>query len=135
MKHSKTWLIEIKTVSEANNKEHWSKSRKRHKMQGTIVFYSMLTNAKDIKPPVHIKLSRCEPRLLDDDNLPMSMKWITDAIASFFYPGLAAGRADSQKGIKFEYDQIKTLEAEDKGVLITLQWDDPSPIKIDMTFR
>ena len=123
MKHSKTWLIQVKTISEANCSQHWSVKRKRHKMQQSVTYYSMMQHAAGIKPPVHIKLSRCENRLLDDDNLPSSMKFLTDQIASYFFPGLAAGRADGQKGISFKYDQVKTFSKEDKGVLITIDWE------------
>jgi hypothetical protein len=99
-------------------------------MQQSITYYSMMQNAAGIKPPVHIKLSRCEAKLLDDDNLPMSMKWITDQIADYFYPNLAKGQADSQKGISFEYKQVKILSKEDKGVLITINWEDSPILKV-----
>ena len=130
MKNSKTWLIQVKTISEANCSQHWSVKRKRHKMQQNVTYYSMMQNAPelmqwaaDCRPHLHIKLSRCEPKLLDGDNLPSSMKWITDQIADYFFPNLAKGQADSQKGISFEYDQVKTFSKEDRGVLITIDWE------------
>lgn len=46
--------------------------------------------------------------MLDEgDNLPMSMKYFKDAIADWFYPGLAAGRADDNKSLKWFFKQEK----------------------------
>lgn len=52
-------------------------------------------------------MTRIAPRKLDDDNLPVSMKWIRDEIANMLIPGKALGQADSDHGIKWTYAQEK----------------------------
>lgn len=42
-----------------------------------------------------------------EDNLPMSFKWVKDAIADILIPGKAAGRADDSCLLKWEFDQEK----------------------------
>lgn len=63
--------------------------------------------AVEKKLPAHIKLTRVAPRILDSDNLPVSMKYFRDAIADYFIPGLAPGRADSNERLTWSYDQRK----------------------------
>lgn len=99
--------IPIKTVSEANKHEHWTKAHKRHKMQKNAIYAILSGKLSSIKIPCKIKLIRIAPRKLDaDDNLPMSFKFIKDYICSIIRPGLKPGRADD-KGFIFEYDQKK----------------------------
>lgn len=103
-----TFTIPIRTVSEANSSEHWSKKSARHKKQKKWVRIYM--NGKGIHPPCHIKLTRIAPRKLDkDDNLPTSFKYIKDYIADVIKPGLAPGRADDDETITWDYAQEKGL--------------------------
>ena len=99
-------VIPIRTVSESNMREHWSAKHKRHRQQKGIVTMYLRHNG-EIQLPCIIKILRTSKRFLDDDNLVASMKSIRDAIAEFITPGLAPGRADDNKSISWQYDQIK----------------------------
>ncbi len=58
--------------------------------------------------PCFVKMVRIAPRELDEEeNLRMSFKYIKDYIADFLIPGLARGRADGDKRIKWDYGQEK----------------------------
>ena len=100
------WNIPIRTVSEANCSEHWTKKKKRHDQQKKWIWLYFKRDGTKITLPCTIKLTRLGKRLLDaDDNLRMSFKWIKDYIADQLIPNLAAGRADDDKRITWEYDQ------------------------------
>lgn len=99
----------IKTVSEANSSEHWSKKHARHKLQKHAIKSALRHLEYVPKFPVHVKFIRQSPRLLDKhDNLPMSFKYLYDAFCDYCIPGLAAGRADDTDQITVEYDQTKS---------------------------
>jgi hypothetical protein len=106
------WKINLKTVSESNSSEHWSKKAKRHKNQKKAIWFELLTKKSGIQLPCIIKLSRVAPRLLDDDNLVSSFKWIRDAIAEEITGIQIAGRADDTPMIKWQYAQEKGLPKE-----------------------
>ncbi len=102
----KTWRLNIKIANEANSSEHWTVKAKRHKKQKIALKKAFLVDKPDFMPPFQCVLTRIAPRELDKhDNLPSSMKWIVDAIADYFFPKQAAGRADDTKEIKWEYKQ------------------------------
>lgn len=108
---NKCWDIYIKTVSEANSSEHWTKKSKRHKSQKRFIrLWSLENNIKATTLPCTIRLTRLAPGNLDaDDNLRMAFKWIKDFIADEILPGQAPGRADSDKRITWEYSQEKSV--------------------------
>ncbi len=99
-------------VSEANrSNEHWTVKKKRHDTQEFLInsyFNSRVSDEMEILPCM-VKMTRVSPRELDFDNLVSSFKWIKDYIAERLVPGLAKGRADGDKRIKWEYEQIKGL--------------------------
>lgn len=100
--------LPIRTVSEANSSEHWTKKAKRHKHQKKIVWLTLHQQKPKISLPCNIILTRIAPRHLDkDQNLPMCFKWISDAICEYIHPGLAVGRADSDERIGFVFAQCK----------------------------
>ena len=99
-------VIPIRTVSESNMREHWSAKHRRHKKQKGIVLMYLRHNG-EIQLPCTVKMIRRSKRMLDDDNLIGSMKAVRDAIADFIIPGLAPGRADDNKTIRWQYDQVK----------------------------
>jgi len=112
------WILPIETFSEANGvkkkrkngkktSEHWSDKKKRHDYQKFRIAHWWIVERPEIILPCTIKLTRVSPRTLDDDNLPMTFKWIRDAIADQIHPGLAPGRADDDKNINWQYDQEK----------------------------
>lgn len=108
---NRSWKLPIKTVSEANCSEHWTIKAKRHKYQKRIIWlWSLQNNIKAITLPVTIRLTRLAPGngLDEEDNLRMAFKWIKDYVADQILPGLAPGRADGDKRIKWEYAQEKS---------------------------
>ena len=104
----KFWNLPIKVVSEANISEHWTKAHKRHKMQKKAIRYFMADISLYRDMPITIKLIRISPRKLDEkDNLPMSFKYVADAISDLIYPGLQPGRADDNDLMQWKYAQEK----------------------------
>lgn len=100
--------LPIKTVSEANCSEHWTKKHKRHKLQKKHVKLAFLVYKPKITLPCLIRLIRISPRSLDSkDNLPMAFKYIADSVADYIHPGLQAGRADDDENIKWDFGQEK----------------------------
>ncbi len=116
------WEIAIRTVSEANTKEHWTKSSKRHQMQQWFIRRQFLVDERKVMLPCTIRLIRLATRFLDrEDNLPMAFKWIRDEISECIFPEKRIqyvdgegklrslkGRADDSPLIKWEYDQEKS---------------------------
>ncbi len=76
---------------------------------------------KEISLPCSIIIARVAPRRFDYDNLVASMKHVTDTCADMLIPGLAAGRADGDKRLKFHYDQESAGKGE-YGVKITISY-------------
>lgn len=101
--------VPIRIISEANNRDHWTKKNKRKLIiQNTILFY--LYNVEKPNPPYSITIIRIAPRKLDFDNLCYSQKSVRDLICSWLIPGLKMGRADGHKDIK----EIKYLQEKRK---------------------
>ncbi len=113
-------LIPVMTVSESNSSEHWTKKSKRHKLQKKMVWAIWSQVRPIIKLPCIIRISRIAPRVLDDsDNLPISMKWIKDAVSAKIFPEKIVvirdkdrtyqnlGFTDDSKEITWEYSQEK----------------------------
>lgn len=117
--HCVTWILPIKTVSEINCSEHWSKKHKRHKLQQFFVRQLFIHEATEITLPCEIKLTRLSPRQMDCDNLPTSMKYIKDEIAEHLtgkggyyitkkgHVKAIKGHADNDKRITWSYHQEK----------------------------
>jgi len=100
--------LQIKTVSEANCSEHWTKKSKRHKAQKKAIWWAFKSMGTKTPLPCHVKLTRISSRMLDiGDNLPCSMKYLRDAIAEEITGIKVAGRADDDERITWEYDQEK----------------------------
>ena len=98
-------LIPVKTVSEANISEHWSKKSKRKQQQKALVKIYLSPKLECIKLPCTILLKRIGKRRMDSDNLTVSMKYCRDAIANLIFPGLPAGKADDSPEFTWAYDQ------------------------------
>lgn len=108
MKSIITWHLPVKTASEANSSEHWTKKSKRHRLQKGWVKAAYHRDKPPLEMSICVVMTRIAPRKLDEhDNLPMSMKYLADALAECKNPGLAIGRADDDKSIKWEYKQEK----------------------------
>lgn len=99
--------VPIKTVSELNCREHWTKKSKRHQQQKFFVRHALREKIKEISLPCHIKITRISTRRLDYDNLVASQKWVLDSICDLLIPGLNNGMADADTRITTTYNQEK----------------------------
>lgn len=116
------WKLPIRTVSEANRKEHWTVSSRRHRSQQFFVKHALKAQCCDIVLPCTVLMVRLSERQLDvSDNLPMSFKWIKDQIADcIFYKEKKTyldkkgkvrelkGRNDDHEAITWQYGQEKS---------------------------
>jgi len=116
-----TWQIPLSTVSESNCSENrWVKS-KRHATQQLFIRALFNRETKDIPLPCNVILTRISPRFLDDDNLPMSMKWIRDEIGACLFPDKVviykkkSGKYASNKGHADSDPRVKWIYAQEKG--------------------
>lgn len=115
------WELPLKTISEANSSEHWTKSRQRHKQQQFFIRALFNAEKRPIPIPCEITLTRIAVRMLDcEENLPMAFKWIKDEIGACLFPekvvlykqanGKTAknkGHADSDPRVTWKYAQEK----------------------------
>jgi hypothetical protein len=118
MKSLITWRLPIKIANEANSSEHWTKKSRRHKLQKNRIKVEFIKEKPSITMPCTCILTRIAPRELDHhDNLRSAMKWVVDSIAEEITKNYVPGRADGEKGITWEYKQVKGGVRE-YGVLI-----------------
>jgi hypothetical protein len=117
--------IPIRTVSEANSSEHWTKKHARKKQQRKIcTFYLKSTSrvSEKIELPCLITLTRISPRFLDTgDNLPCSFKHMRDVIAELITGDTRPGLADSDDRLTWEYKQEKG-KPKQYGIRITFEF-------------
>lgn len=112
--------LPIRTVSEANCFEPWRVKYGRHKEQKRIVALGLTPLKGNIALPCSIMLTRFAPDDLDVfDNLPMSFKYIVDAVCAIITGNYTAGKADSDKRIAIACDQEKS---EAYGIRIVISW-------------
>jgi hypothetical protein len=101
-----TWQLPIKTASESNSSEHWTKKGKRHRIQKDRIKTQFFLVKPNISLPCHVYLTRIAPKRLDEgDNLPNSMKYVRDAVSECLTNTTLAGRADGDNRISWEYGQ------------------------------
>lgn len=103
----------VKTAYKRNGKtcyksEHWSEKHRRHKLQKGTVALMLRPHRNCIKMPCTIELTRFAPDKLDRfDNLPMSLKWVLDAVCAVITGDYRPGLADSNEGIlDVKYNQV-----------------------------
>lgn len=124
------WLeftLPMLTVSEANGgvkhaikrngktcykAEHWSEKHRRHRLQKGSVALILRPHRSSLFMPCDIVLTRFAPDKLDRfDNLPMSLKWVLDAICEIITGDNRPGRADANEGIRdVRYEQVLSPE-------------------------
>jgi hypothetical protein len=92
----------IKTVSEANQREHWGAKHRRKKEQQEMVAVAMQNalRGRSIQLPCKVKLTRIGPGTLDSDNLAGAMKHTQDMVAN----KLGVDDGDVEK-VTWEYAQ------------------------------
>lgn len=103
--------LPLQTVSEANCFEHWTKKHERHRLQQRTVALGLKPLREKIKLPCKVMLTRLAPLELDTfENLPMSFKYIVDAICAILTGNYKPGQADRDKRISLACDQVKSNE-------------------------
>lgn len=88
-------VLPLRTVSEANGREHWARKAKRAKAQRRTAF--CLAPAASL--PAVVTLTRLAPRELDDDNLRPALKACRDGIAD------RLGINDRDPRVRWQYAQ------------------------------
>jgi len=91
--------IPIRTVSEANQREHWAKRHKRNKRQQLETTWHLSRAARWFVFPCRVTLTRIAPRKLDTDNLAGSFKHVQDAVAKWL------GVDDGDGSVEWRYEQ------------------------------
>lgn len=114
-----------KTAYKRNGKtcykgEHWTEKHRRHKLQKGSVSLLLRPHRDCLSMPCNITLTRYAPDKLDRfDNLPMSLKWVLDAVCEIITGDTRPGHADSHEGIRdVKYSQIVSKEY---GVKVRVQ--------------
>ena len=106
--------IPIRTVSEANGREHWAVKAKRVKLHRNTAHRVAAMALKGEKPlPCVVTLTRVSPRELDDDNLRSALKATRDGIADWL------GVDDRDPRIRWEYGQAKASKYQAVRMVIT----------------
>lgn len=101
--------LPLATISEANPFEPWRKRHARHKEQQRAVALALNPLKGYVALPCRVQLVRYAPKELDTfDNLPMSFKYIVDAVCSIITGEYRPGKADSDKRISISCDQVKS---------------------------
>lgn len=114
------WFIPIRTVSEANIHEHWTKTYKRNKYQRNAIQLIWKSQKPSVVLPCSVTFTRLSMKTLDEeDNLRMAFKSIKDKVADLLIPGLSPGRADGDKRITWKYGQEKTRKL---GIKLKIEW-------------
>jgi hypothetical protein len=90
----------IKTVSEPNQRGHWSRRYRRSKKQRQDIRLFLNTCRKP-RLPCDVWLIRIAPRTLDDDNLAGAFKAMRDEIADWL------GVDDGGSEVMWHYGQMK----------------------------
>lgn len=116
------WELPLKTVSESNTHEHWTKSSKRHRQQQFFIRSLFNAEAREIPTPCVVTLVRVSNRFLDaEENLPMAFKWIKDEIGACLFPEKVVvykkknGSYAKNKGHSDSDPRVKWVYAQEKG--------------------
>lgn len=97
------FTVPIRTISEANSRDHWrvKNARKVAQQQEVHVALHNLLIGRVIQLPCVVRLTRYGQNMLDDDNLAGSFKGCRDQIAR----QLGVNDGDTAN-VKFEYAQV-----------------------------
>ena len=101
--------IPMRLMSEANTHQHWRKKYERNKRQQKAIQLVWLSKRPSITLPCKVTLTRLGPRLLDFDNMVYAFKATRDKVSELLIPGKAAGQADGDERITWDYKQEKGL--------------------------
>ena len=107
------WELPIKTVSEANTSEHWTKKARRHKAQQWVVRLAFGGLKSPISLPCCVKMTRVGGGQLDTgDNLPMAFKYIKDQIAEEIFPETAGYYTTKGRQYVDKHGRTRTRKAQ-----------------------
>lgn len=95
-------MLPLKTVSEANGRDHWRVKARRTRLQRHTARALVRPSAL----PVTVTLTRYSAGTLDDDNLRSALKAVRDGIADAF------GVPDNDPRLCFTYQQAKAKRGE-----------------------
>ena len=109
------YTIPVRTVSEANRRDHWAaKASRTEVVKGAAYVCTQTHDHLSHRPPDVVQLMRLGPKLLDDDNLRGALKAIRDGIAKVWHVD------DGPCGpIAWEYCQGRTREY---SVRVRITW-------------
>jgi hypothetical protein len=95
------FYVPIRTVSEANARDHWRVRNARKKGQQEAAYFAFkgATRGRAVKLPCVVRFLRIGPHRLDSDNLAGAFKGIRDQLAQLL------GADDGSDLIRWEYDQ------------------------------
>lgn len=99
--------------SGANQREHWAAKAARVKHERAMARL-VLSSRTPPALPVVVTLTRCAPRLLDDDNAVGAMKAVRDEVAAWL------GVDDRDPRVRFIVEQAKVPKLR-QGTLIRVQ--------------
>lgn len=123
-----SFLVPIRTVSEANVRTHWAQRAKRTKSLREAAKFHLMAAVqnqvgRDVEPPqllndeigksVELTMTRVAPGQLDDDNLAGALKGFRDGIADAF------GVDDRHPSLVWKYAQRR---GKIYGVEVAVRW-------------
>ena len=105
--------VPVRTVSEANQREHWAATHRRKKQQQQLVGRAMarMINLGEQWPKADLVVTMCRvaTTAMDTDGLDISFKHVRDAVAKLL------GRGDAPRDrIEWRPDQRKRTKSEPK---------------------
>lgn len=100
------YRFDIKTVSEANQREHWGARSVRKKLQQKDFKYLWSLYRPKVTPPATITFTRYSCKLMDNDNLAGAFKHVRDQLAK------EIGIDDGSDQIVWQYRQERTAKRE-----------------------
>lgn len=100
--------LPVRTISELNAREHWSKRKRRAAEHRRVAFMKLrpLLAVDAHWPPLVCVLIRIGPRALDGDNLQGALKHVRDGVAD------ATGVDDGSDQVTWVYGQRRGLARE-----------------------
>lgn len=107
----------VKTVSEANQREHHMAKYRRKQEQQLEMMVALQNNliGRRVKLPCVVKLTRIGPKALDPDAVSGSLKHVQDAIAK----KLGVDDGDTEK-VRWEYSQMP-IRIREYAVKVSIQ--------------
>lgn len=95
-----TIIVPLRTRSEMNLREHWSKRSRRMANHRAVAYLRLSAALMSVLPvPAIVTMVRIAPRQLDDDNLRGALKGVRDGVADAF------GLDDRDPRIRWRYEQ------------------------------